>query len=158
MVAVAICMVTMQFIWHRCVPNRGHNIPTKFADNRSNDKHIGILLRNSRWRRLSCWILVIWPFRLACMYSVANSQYPYQIKHLISQIVKKWQPFFLNLRWRRPPSWIFETMYFRRHRNDLNRSLNVFIKFGEDRSNSKEMAAVFRNPRWRRPPSWIVVR
>jgi len=28
-----------------------------------------------------------------CMYSVSTSQYPYQIYHLISQIVKKWQTF-----------------------------------------------------------------
>jgi len=48
MVAAAICIVTMQFIRHRCVPNRGHNIPTKVTDNRSNDKQIEIFLRNSR--------------------------------------------------------------------------------------------------------------
>jgi len=34
-------------------------------------------------------------------------------------------------------------MYFQRNRYVLNRSLNVPTKFGEDRSNSKEVAAVF---------------
>ena len=35
--------------------------------------------------------------------------------------------------------------------------LNILIKFGEDWSNSKEMASHFRNERWRRPPSLILV-
>jgi len=33
----------------------------------------------------------------------------------------------------------------------LNRSFEVSTKFGEDRSNSKEMVTIFENP------SWIVV-
>jgi len=74
---------------------------------------------------------------------------------MIGQLVKKWQLFFLNSRWRRPPSWICPNMHFRRHRFVPNRSPNVSINFGDDRSNSKNMAAVFRNPRWRQPPSWI---
>ena len=35
--------------------------------------------------------------------------------------------------------------------------LNTPTKFGEDRSNSNEMATDFRNSRWRPPPSWIFV-
>ena len=34
--------------------------------------------------------------------------------------------------------------------------LNIPTKFGEDGSNSKEMATHFRNSRWRRPPSWTL--
>jgi len=45
------------------------------------------------------------------------------------------------------------TTHFQRNRYVLNRSLNVSIKFGEARSNSKEMTVAIRNPRWRRPPS-----
>jgi len=63
---------------------------------------------------------------------------------------------FQNSRWRRSPSWIFTNVHFRRHRYVTNWSSNVFTNFGDDRSNTTEMAAVFRNPRWRRPPSWKV--
>ena len=34
---------------------------------------------------------------------------------------------------------------------------NITTEFGEDRSNSNEMATDFRNSRWRPPPSWIFV-
>ena len=34
---------------------------------------------------------------------------------------------------------------------------NIPTKFGEDRSNSNEMATDFRNSRWRPPPSWIAI-
>jgi len=36
-------------------------------------------------------------------------------------------------------------MHFRRHQYVSNQSPNAFTHFGDDRSNSKEMAAVFRN-------------
>jgi len=38
--AAAICIVTMHYLCRRCVPNRGHNIPTRFGNNRSNSKEI----------------------------------------------------------------------------------------------------------------------
>jgi len=41
--AAAICIVTMHFLCHSCVPNRGHNIPTKFGDNGSDGKEIETL-------------------------------------------------------------------------------------------------------------------
>jgi len=53
---------------------------------------------------------------------------------------------FQNSRWRRQSSWIFPKMLFRRHRYFPNRSPNVSTNFGDDGSNTKEMAAVFRNP------------
>jgi len=46
--AAIFCIVTMHFIRHRCVPNRGHNIPTKFDDNRSNGKKIETNFQKSR--------------------------------------------------------------------------------------------------------------
>jgi len=49
--AAAICIVTMHFLFHRCVPYRGHNIPTKFG---------GYLA-----------------FSTPCLYYVSKSQYPY---------------------------------------------------------------------------------
>jgi len=45
-------------------------------------------------------------------------------------------------------------MHFQRN-YVLNRSPNVSTKFGEDRSNNKEMAIAFRNPRWRCDSSGI---
>jgi len=74
----------------------------------------------------------------------------------IDQIVKKWQQFF-EIQDGGDRHLEFWKLYFWRHRYDLNRSPNVFKNFGDDRSSSKEIAAVFRNPRWRRPPSWIMV-
>jgi len=71
----------------------------------------------------------------------------------IGQIVKKWQQFFeiqdggdrhLELWLRR---------YFKRHGCYLNLSSNIPTKFGDDWSNSKEMAIAFRNPRGWQPPS-----
>jgi len=46
----------------------------------------------------------------------------------------------------------FETLHFWRHQYVPNQSSNVSTNFGDDRSNTKKMAAVFRNRRWRRPP------
>ena len=42
---------------------------------------------------------------------------------------------------------------FRHNRCILHRICYIITKFGESRSNSKEMATVFRNSRWRLPPS-----
>jgi len=44
-----------------------------------------------------------------------------------------------------PPFLILATMHFQCNRFSLNRSPDVSTKFGEGRSNSKEMATVFRN-------------
>jgi len=83
----------MHFMWHTCAPNRGHNMQTKFVDNRSNVKQIEMLLRKSRWRRPPCWIWVTRPFDSVCVFcfkvaiSILNLA-------LISQIVKQWQTFF----------------------------------------------------------------
>jgi len=79
MVAAAICIVTMHFIWHRCVPNRGQNIPTEVVDNRSNDKQIEILveIQESGNCQVECYSYLA--FSTPCVYSVLKSQYPYQI-------------------------------------------------------------------------------
>jgi len=219
--AAAICIVTIHFIWHRCVSYRGHNIPTKFVNNRSSvmlnkqkyffesqdggDYHVefgllglfdsmyvfcikvAISLLNlalfsqivKKWQTFSeieeggvrsFWILATMHFQ--CNICVLN---PSPIMFLISlvkigQIVKKWQPFFgCHLEkytsgwtiitrkpffWRRPPSWIFPNMHFQHYRYFPNQNLNVSTNVVDDRSNTKEMAAVFQNPRWWLPPSW----
>jgi len=36
----AICIVTMHVLCHRHITNCGHNIPTKFGDNRVNGEYI----------------------------------------------------------------------------------------------------------------------
>ena len=38
-----------------------------------------------------------------------------------------------------------------------HRTYNIPTQFGENRSNSKEIAKVFRNSRWRQTPSWLLV-
>jgi len=79
-------------LWHRCVSNHGHNIPTKFGDIWSNGKEIEALLRKSRWRRLPCWILVTSAFRLHILVCIKVA-IPQLNLALTSQIVKKWQTF-----------------------------------------------------------------
>jgi len=61
----------------------------------------------------------------------------------IGLIVKKWQQFFES-KMAATVIFYFATIHLWRHRYDPNRSPNVFTNFCEDRSNSKEMAAVFR--------------
>jgi len=63
----------------------------------------------------------------------------------LGQILKTWQQFFEIQDGDDRHLEFFETMYFQHHRNDLNRSPNVFTNFGEDRSNSKQMAAVSKS-------------
>jgi len=67
----------------------------------------------------------------------------------IGQIVKKWQQLFeiQDYGGRHLELWL--RRFFRRHRCDLNQSSNIPTKFGDDWSNSKEMATVFLNSRWR---------
>jgi len=75
---------------------------------------------------------------------------------MIGQIVTEWQPFFkIQDGGDRDRECIYK-MHFRRHWYVLNQSPIVATNFGDDRSNTKEMAAVFRNPSWRQPPSWKV--
>jgi len=62
---------------------------------------------------------------------------------MIGQILRKWQPFFLIQDGGGRHLEIFSNMHFRRHRYVPNRSPNVSTNFGNDRSNSKEMAAIF---------------
>jgi len=50
---------------------------------------------------------------------------------------------FQNAGWWRPSSWIFATIHFQCNRCVLTRSPNVSTKFGEDRSNSREMQQLF---------------
>jgi len=71
---------------------------------------------------------------------------------MIGQIVTKWQPFFKiqdvgDRRLECLQICISNVI-------DMFQSSPIFFtNFGDDRSNTKEMAAVFRNPRWRQPPS-----
>ena len=55
------------------------------------------------------------------------------------------------------PSLILASIHFLYDSRVFCQILNIPTKFGEDWSNSKEMAAHFRNSRWRRPPSLILV-
>jgi len=66
----------------------------------------------------------------------------------IGQIVKKWQQFFAiqddgGRYGRHLELWLLR--FFRRYRCVLNQSSNIPTKFGDDWSNSKEMAIIFRN-------------
>jgi len=150
----------MHFMWQRYVPNRGHNIPTKFVDNRWNDKQIEILLRNSRWRQRPCWILVIWLFRLECMY-VFCINFTISLPNLAfdssNTVTEEMTNVFPKWGWGWPSSWIMVTQIFSTSLMWSKSKSQCFKNFGEDRSDSKEMAAVFWNSRWRRPPSWIMV-
>ena len=47
--------------------------------------------------------------------------------------------------------------FFRLNRCILHRGFNMFTKFGEGWSISKEMATVFRNSIWRQLPYWILI-
>jgi len=121
MVAAAICIGTMHFMTR--VLNRGHNIPTKFVDNRSNDKR-EILLRNSRWRWQPCWILITLTFQLhVCIL--------YQSRKIFTKFsidlsnTKKMTNVFRNWGWWRPSFWILATMHFQCKRYVLNLSPNV---------------------------------
>jgi len=71
----------------------------------------------------------------------------------IGQIVYKWQQLFeiQDGGGRHLELWL--RIFFRRHRADLNQSSNIPTKFGDDWSNSREIATVFLNSRWWRPLS-----
>jgi len=72
----AICIITMYYICHRCVPNHGHNIPTKFGDKWSNakEKETVSKVKMSATTKLNFDYLA---FSTPCMYSVSKSQYPH---------------------------------------------------------------------------------
>jgi len=55
--AAAICIETMQFLCHRCVTNRGHNIPTKCGDNRLNGKKVFFESQDGGVQHVDFWLL-----------------------------------------------------------------------------------------------------
>jgi len=57
--AAAICIVTMHFLCHMSVPNRGHNIHPKFGDNWSNGEEIETLLSKVKMAAIIMLNLVI---------------------------------------------------------------------------------------------------
>ena len=56
-----------------------------------------------------------------------------------------------------PPAWILVSLQFQCNSCVLCHILNMPTEFGDDRSNSNEMATDFRNSRWRRPPPWFLL-
>jgi hypothetical protein len=73
----------------------------------------------------------------------------------IIEIIRQTCDFFENLRWRRPPSWIFKNV------NNLQTDWTIWLKFYQNilkrghNWNIRSDMRLFLNPRWRRPPYWI---
>jgi len=149
--AAAICIVTMHFIWYGCFPYRGNNIPTKFVDNRSNDKRIEILLlsQDGGDHHVEFWLLGLFDSMYVFCIKVAISLLNLA---LISRILKKLQT-LTEIDDGGVGHFEFEQLCIFNVIDVFLIEVPMFplsLAKSEDRSNSEEMATVFRNSRWRR--------
>ena len=71
----------------------------------------------------------------------------------IGEVIKKWQQFFENQDGGSRHLIFWLLCYYRHYMSVIHRIRNIRTKFGENWSNSKEIATAFRNSRWRQPPS-----
>ena len=133
-----LIQIDMQSWYVSCVLCRILNIPTKFGDDWSIRKGMATIFRSSRWRRpqSSIQIDMLFYYVSCVLCQILNTQ-TFKMAATAS----------LNLG---------EYMRIWSHSCVLCQILNIPIKFGEDWSNSKEMATDFRSSRWRQRPSWKI--
>jgi len=62
----------------RCVPNRGHNITTKFGDNRSKGKEINVFIESQDGgdHHAELWLVLAFSTTCRPMYSVSSGNIP----------------------------------------------------------------------------------